>query len=159
MQPVHDERSEDPGCFTAGKRVRLRGGRDGTRRPVSAAGLRTSLPQARPRPQTIPVPVAQDLREVAEPSYLISSHLSPVFNTVCPSHNASATWRIYALHGCLLVIDLVTMLAHRFCILLLPFLAFFSALAKRLSGKIVPEITCFVSSGRISIYSVNQLTL
>ena len=30
--------------------------------------------------------------------------LSPVFNSVCPSHNASATWRIYALSEHLLVI-------------------------------------------------------
>jgi len=29
--------------------------------------------------------------------------LSPVFNSVCPSHNASATWRIYALSERILV--------------------------------------------------------
>jgi len=45
--------------------------------------------------------------------------LSPVFNSVCPSHNTSAislpqpiTWRIYALSECLLVIIIIIVSPH-----------------------------------------------
>jgi len=39
------------------------------------------------------------------------------------------------------------------------FFTFFSVLAKRLSGKSIPEITCFILSGTLSIYSVSTQSI
>jgi len=60
----------------------------------------------------------------------------------------------FLLHFDCVVIDLVIMLD--LVLYFASFSHFFSVLAKRLSGKSVPKMTCFMSSGTLSICSVSH---
>ena len=99
-------------------------------------------------------------------AYLLTSRIGP-FHFQAGGHRRRLNLKLffviifYVCVALLIVLLQIQLLCQpKFCILhFLVFFTFFSVLAKRVSGKSVPEMTFFVSSVTLTIYSINQSIL